>query len=149
MCQLQHQRFNDGTVADRVPHLPHQLTHGRAGLSGEFLVRDVLPLIERVQLVLKNAVGQSRAHCLDPVGREKALHGIVGPDRHVDMRVFALIVVCGAPPKLFRRDLHGVGQLHLMRFDELLPACGAVVTEARRILPVQRVDERPDDTSVL
>lgn len=59
------------------------------------------------------------------------------------------IVVRGVPAKLFGRDLHRRGQLHLVGFDELLPARGAVIAETGGVFPAQGIDERLDRASVL
>ena len=58
------------------------------------------------------------------------------------------IVVRGVPPKLLRQDLHGGGQLHLVGFDERLPALGIIIAQPRGILPVQGIDQRPYRASV-
>ena len=117
----------------------HRLTSRRH----DFLVGDILSLIEVQKFILKNIVGQLGAYDLDPLLSQIALFGIGGPDHHVDMRVVLLVVVGGAPAELAGWNFHGLSQFRLVSQQKLAPALAVLVPQPRGVLPLQRVDEGP------
>lgn len=62
--------------------------------------------------------------------------------------VVLLVVEGGAPAEVLGRDLHGLGQLHLVSGEEPPPAFGGVVAQPGGVFTFQRVDERPDGSGV-
>ena len=61
----------------------------------------------------------------------------------MDMRVMSLVMKGCIPMQVFRRDLHGFGDLSLLCKQEPLPRLGAVIAEAGGVLPAERIDYRP------
>ena len=61
----------------------------------------------------------------------------------MDMGIPALVVKGCVPAELVWRDLHRIGNLYRMCFDQLLPAFGEDVAQPGCVLAAQQPDERP------
>ena len=62
---------------------------------------------------------------------------------HVDVGVVALVVEGGVPAELTQRYLHGLRNLRCVTGEQILPAGGAVVTQAGSVLTAQGDDREP------
>ena len=52
------------------------------------------------------------------------------------MWMLALIVECGVPAEVLRRDVHGGGDVISVCMQERTPRLGIVITQVRGVLPV-------------
>ena len=105
-------------------------------------------LMQGQQLVLKNVIGQLRAHLLNAALGQVTLLWIIGPCHHVNVRVVLLIVEGSAPPKAAGRNFHRRCQLCLMSQQQSAPALTVLITQPRSIFSLQGIDEGPYRTSV-
>ena len=142
--QLRHHLFDGRTVAEVTFHLSDQLPHYLLCFFRYLLVGDILFLVQCVELVLENLIGERRTHGGDPIWVQVALLGIIAPDHHVDMRMVTFIVESGVPMEAACWDLHGFRYLLLLGKNEPPPLSGAVIAEPGGILPAQGIDECPD-----
>ena len=109
LYQLAHVLLNDGAVAQLMCHLANQLPHGVLGRLREFLVGNILSLVERIHLIPEDAVGQLGAHGRNAVSGQEALLGMIGPHHHVNVRVMSLVVEGCVPAEVIGGDLHSLG----------------------------------------
>ena len=136
--------LNDRAVTATRLHLSYHITHCPLRRVAHLLIGQVLLLVEVQEFILKNIVGQFGAHRFDTMLRQITLPWISGPDHHVDVGVVLLVVKSGTPAELVGRYFHRLRQFRLMREEELAPAFSRVVPQSDRILPLERINERPD-----
>ena len=63
--------------------------------------------------------------------------------------MLALIVECGVPAEVLRRDVHGGGDVISVCMQERTPRLGIVITQVRGVLPVEGDDVGPHISRVV
>ena len=144
-----HELFDPRIIQRALPHLLNQFSHDHSGLLGELIPPLSLPLIEFVELLMEDPLGQIRFDLGDPFSGKKAGPAVRAVTDHVDVRVMALVVKRRVPPELLPRYLRGLRHLHGIAGEKPLPLSRVIVAEPRRVLPSQGDDGEPHIAGVM
>ena len=123
-------------------YLVNDLPHGLPRRFGHILVSCILPNIQIFQFCLKDAVGHRRTQFHNSIPFQNRF--LICPDHHVNMRVRIRIVVSCVPVQCRRWNMKRFRKLILLADEQLAPCCGIVISQAFRVLTVQRIDDCPD-----
>ena len=123
-------------------HAINKLMHNCPRRFGYVLISCVLPNIEIFQLCLKDAVGHYRTQFYNGISFQNRL--LICPDHHVNVRVRIRVVVSCIPVQRRRWNMKRFRKFVLLADEQLAPCGSVVVSQALRVLTMQRIDDRPD-----
>ena len=138
-----HELFDPRIIQRALPHLLNQFSHDHSGLLGELIPPLSLPLIEFVEFLMEDPLGQIRFDPGDPFSGEIPGPAVRAVTDHVDVRVMALVVKRRVPPELLPWYFHSLGHLHGIAGNEVLPLSRVIVAQSRRVLPAQGDNGEP------
>ena len=144
-----HELFDPRIIQRALPHLLNQFSHDHSGLLGELIPPLSLPLIEFVEFLMEDPLGQIRFDPGDPFSGEIPGPAVRAVTDHVDVRVMALVVKRRVPPELLPWYFHSLGHLHGIAGNEVLPLSRVIVAQSRRVLPAQGDNGEPHVAGVM
>ena len=130
-----------GRIRDRF-HAVNQIVHDCPRRFGHILVSCIFPDIEIFQFRLKDAVGHRRSQFHNSIPLQNSL--LIRPEHHVNVWMCVCVVVSCVPVQCRCRDMERFCKLVLLADEQLAPCGSVVVSQAFRVLAMQRVYDRPN-----
>ena len=138
-----HELFDLRILQCAIPHLTDQFSYDRSGLLGKPIPPLGLLLVELMELLPEDPLGQIRFDPGDPVSGEVAGPAVRAVADHVDVGVVRLVMERRVPAELLPGDLHGFCHLYGIAGEEFLPPLRVIVAQPCGVLPAQRDDGEP------